>query len=234
MADMKRVYTKVDIEPVAEGFAVTLDGRPVRTPAGGSLATPNRALAEAVAAEWQAQEDEIRPDTMPLTRLAGTAIDQVAGRRAQVVAEIAAYGTTDLLCHRADMPAELVARQNAAWQPLLDWLAERYGARLGVTRGVLPCEHPEDALVILGDAVAEYDDIALTGLHALTAACGSLVLALAFAEGRIDDDDAWRLSRIDEAFQIEKWGEDAEAAQASDRLHDDVRAAARFLVLGRA
>lgn len=230
---MKRVYTSVEVVADEASFAVTLDSRPARTPAGRSLSIPNSALAEAVAAEWQAQVDEIRPDAMPLTRLAGAAIDLVTGRRAQVVAEIAAYAASDLLCHRADAPAELVARQDAAWQPLIDWLAERYGARLGITRGVLPCEQPKEALAILGDAVAEYDDIALTGLHALTNACGSLVLALAVADGRIDDETAWRLSRIDEAFQAETWGEVAEAAQAGVRLHNDVRAAARFFALSR-
>lgn len=231
---MKRVYTEVDIEPVAGGFTVTLDGRPARTPAGSSLVAPNRALAEAVAAEWQAQEDEIRPDAMPLSRLSATVIDRVAGRRDQVIAEIATYAATDLLCHRADAPAELVARQNAAWQPLLDWLAECFGVGIEMTGGVMPVDQPADALAILGDTIAAYDDVALAGLYALTSACGSVVLALAVAEGRIDGETAWRLSRVDESFQIEKWGEDAEAAQAHARLRDDMLAAAKFLALGRA
>lgn len=234
MAAMKRVYTKVDIEPVAKGFAVTLDGRQARTPAGGSLVAPTRVLAEAVAAEWQAQEDEIRPHAMPLTRLAATVVDRVAGRREQVIAEITAYAATDLLCHRADAPAELVARQHAAWQPLLDWLAGRFGAHLEVIGGVVPADQPAAAIAALGDAIADYDDVVLTGVHALTAACGSLVLALAVAERRIDGEAAWHLSRIDESFQIEQWGEDAEAAQAHARLRNDVIAAARFLALGRA
>ena len=209
---MKRVYKKAERAPVEGGYAVMLDGRAARTPAKRPLILPTAALAEAVAAEWDAQGDEVRPEAMPLTRLAATAIDHVSGRREAVVDEISAYATTDLVCHRADAPADLVAHQRASWQPLLDWVEARYGARLEVTSGVMPLAQPDGALDALRAAAAGYDDFALAALRAIAAVCGSLVIALALAEDRIDAETAWRLSQIDESHQIERWGEDSEAA----------------------
>ncbi len=227
-----RIYKRVAVAANDAGHGVMLDGRPARTPAKRPLVLPNTALAEAVAAEWEAQDREVRPETMPLTRLAAAAID-MAGRRAQVADEVGAYAATDLVCHRSDHPADLMARQREAGQPLLDWVAARYGARLAVTTGVMPSAQPDAALDALRAAVAEFDNVALAALHALTAALGSLVIALALAEGRIDADEAWRASQIDERFQAERWGEDAEAAGRRARLRDDVSAAARFLALAR-
>ncbi len=229
-----RVYKQVAVAAAANdtGHGVMLDGRPARTPAKRPLVLPSAALAEAVAAEWEAQGPEARPETMPLTRLAAAAID-MAGRRAQVADEVSAYAATDMVCHRSDHPADLMARQREAWQPLLDWVEARYGARLAVTTGVMPSAQPDAALDALRAAVADYDDVALAALHALTASFGSLVIALALAEGRVDADEAWRASQIDESFQAERWGEDTEAAGRRARLRDDVSAAARFLALAR-
>ena len=231
---MKRFYREAGVGDAAGGHAIELDGRPVKTPARRPLVLPTAAAAEAVAAEWAAQGDAVDPTTMPLTRLATTAIDRVADNRERVIGEIAAYAGADLLCHRTTEPPELAARQAEGWQPLLDWLAERHGARLAVTEGITAAEQPEAAVDTLKQAVDGYGDVALAALHTVTAACGSLVIALALADGRIDGAQAWRLSRIDEDFQIERWGKDAEAAEAAKILRADIEAAARFLLLSAA
>ncbi|HLY54043.1 MAG TPA: ATP12 family protein [Stellaceae bacterium] len=228
---MKRFYRTVAVEPVGDSFGVTLDGKSVRTPARKPLAVRQAALAEAIAAEWDAQGERIRPDTMPLTRLANTAIDRVAEMAASVAAETAKYGETDLLCYRADGPPELAARQAAVWQPLLDWASLRFDAPLLVTAGVLPVEQPPDSRRALANAVAALDPLVLAAVADLTRSCGSLVLALALAEGRIDAETAIEAAFLDETHQTERWGEDAEALDRRRRLEAEIRAAARFLAL---
>jgi len=219
--------------PVETGFAVALDAKPIRTPAKERLVLPSRALAEAVAAEWHEQADKVRPDTMPLMRLASIALDIVAKRREGVVAEVAKYAETDLVCYRApDQPA-LAARQQAAWQKLLDWVTLRFDAPLAVTAGIVPLPQSADALHAMRRAVAAYDLLTLTALHAATTACGSLVIALALVEGEIDAEEAFAASQLDETFQIEQWGEDAIQTSRRAALKRDILAAARFLDLAR-
>ena len=230
---MKRVYQDVAVVAGEGGFGVTLDGRPVRTPGRKPLGVASRALAEAIAAEWRAQGDKVEPATMPLTRLASTALDLVPERRPAIVGEVAGYAATDLVCYRAEAPAALVARQHAAWQPLLDWAAERFGAALAVTAGVLPQAQPGAALDALRRAVEAQDDLSLVALRAATAAAGSLVIALALLEGRIDAAEAFDISQLDETFQIERWGEDAEATRRRAALRDDLAQAAAFHRLHR-
>jgi len=205
--------------------------RPVERPARRELTVPSRDLAEAIAAEWDAQETDIRPHTMPLTRLAATALDHTAARRDTIVNEIANYAGTDLVCYRAEQPPALAARQEAAWQPLIDWAAGRYDAGLAVTAGILPTPQSPASLKAFAATVASFDDFRLTALQAATAACGSLVIALALAEGRLDADAAFAASQIDETFQVEAWGEDAEAMKRRALLADDIKAAERFLQL---
>jgi chaperone required for assembly of F1-ATPase len=231
---MKRFYRTVAAAPGAGGHAILLDGKPVRTPDKAPLALPTAALAERVAAEWAAQEKDIQPETMPLTQLANTAIDRLPARREAVVAEIAGYAGTDLVCYRADRPVELAARQAAAWQPLLDWLEARHAARLAVVDGLLPAAQPDAAIAAVQAAVAAHDDFALAALHLATGAAGSVVIALALAEGEIDPEAAFAAAHVDELFQVERWGEDAEAAGRRDRILADLRAAADFIVLCRA
>jgi chaperone required for assembly of F1-ATPase len=228
---MKRVYKEVTTRPAVAGWGVVLDGRPMRTPGKNELVAPTEKLAAAIAAEWDAQQDEIRPATMPLTRLAATAIDRTAVQRRRVIDEIAGYGGTDLVCYRADHPPALAARQQAVWQPLLDWAALRYDAALAVTCGVIPTRQSPAALKAFATAVTAHDDFRLTALHALTTACGSLVIALATMEGRLDAAEAFAASQLDEAFQIEQWGEDAEAAARREALAVDIAAAAWFIEL---
>jgi chaperone required for assembly of F1-ATPase len=230
---MRRVYKSVETRPAADGWGVALDGRPLRTPARRELSVPSEPLAAAIAAEWDAQATDIRPETMPLTRLAATAIDRTAMQRAATVAEIANYVATDLVCYRAEHPAALAARQDAAWQPLLDWAAGRYDAGLAVTVGVVPAAQSPVSLKTYAGIVAALDDFRLTAVQAATAACGSLIIALALVEGCIDAASAFAASQLDESFQIEAWGEDPEAARRRRALAADIAAAARFLELLR-
>lgn len=228
---MKRIYDQAGVAARDGGFAVTLDGRVVMTPAKSALVLPNEAVATAVADEWQVQGDEIKPDTMPLMRLACSAIDRVAIVRDQVVDEVAAYAATDLLCYRAERPAALAARQHAVWQPLLDWAAAEFGAPLQVTDGLTPLRQSDAALAAYRAPVEAVDVLMLTGLHAATSACGSLVLGLALRRRRIDAEGAFAASQLDETYQIEKWGEDAEAVARLAVIRADIAAAGRLLRL---
>jgi chaperone required for assembly of F1-ATPase len=192
---------------------------------------PTPALAQAIAAEWQAQTGTVNPAAMPMTRMANSAIDKVAPQFAAVVAEVARFGGTDLLCYRATGPAELVARQAAGWDPWLDWSARALNARLTVTRGIVPVVQPDDSLHSLTAIVAALTPFALTALHDLVAISGSLVLGLAVRAGKLSADQAFRLSRIDEDWQAEHWGEDAEAARAEALRCQAMGDAGRFLAL---
>lgn len=228
---MKRVYKAVSTRATGNEWGVSLDGRPLRTPAKRELLVPSEALAAAIAAEWDAQNPDIRPQTMPLTRLAATAIDHTATERDKIVAEVANYAGTDLLCYRADHPPALAARQETVWQPLLDWAAGRYDAGLAVTVGIVPMAQSAASLKVYAGVVGTFDNFRLTALHAATGACGSLVIALALHEGRLDAAAAFAASQLDETFQIEAWGEDAEAARRRAALAADIDATAKFLEL---
>ena len=228
---MKRFYKEVTVAPAADGFDIRLDGRPVRTPAKAAMILPGAALADAVAAEWREQGEDIRPATMPLTALVSTTLDLTRNQREAVVAQLAAYAGTDLVCYRVAHPAELAAREARVWQPLLDWAALRYDAVLKVVTGIMPESQPEGACRALAAAVAAHDDWRLTALQVTVSACGSLVIGLALVEGRIDAAAAFEASQLHESFQIERWGEDPEAAKRRAALKDDIDGAARFLRL---
>jgi chaperone required for assembly of F1-ATPase len=230
---VKRIYHRAEPVPTAAGHGVALDGRLVKTPGSRDLVVPSPALAAAISSEWEAQHGEIRRESMPLTRLAGVTIDRDAAQREAVVRQVADYAGTDLVCYRAAHPPALAARQQAVWQPLLDWAVERYAAPLTVTSGVIPSSQPAASLAAFTAAVAAYEDFALTALHAATAACGSLVIALALLEGRLDAAEAFAASQLDESFQIESWGEDKEQRERRVALSADIAAAARFVLLLR-
>ena len=203
----------------------------MRTPAGRPLAVSGAALANAVAEEWAAQGETIDRETMPLTRLVCTALDLVPERRADIVAEIAAYAETDLVCYRTDAPPALARRQAAAWEPLVTWAAERYGARLAVTSSITPVAQAPEALEALRNAVATEDDFALAGLSMATRAFGSLVIALAMRDGRLDAEAAADASLVDERYQLERWGDDAELAARCARVARDAADAERLFRL---
>lgn len=230
---MKRFFKTATVGETAGGYTVLLDGKPMRTPAKAPLAVHSKKLAEAIAAEWQAQGETIKPAALPLTRLAGTAIDLVAQRREAVVGEIAKYAATDLVCYRADAPSELATRQHRAWQLHLDWAGTRY-APLTVTAGISPVTQAPESLAAYHRAVAAYDDMTLTALHLATTTLGSLVLALAVIEARITAEEAFAAAELDQSFQIERWGEDAEAMARRAAVRDDIGIAARFVALHRA
>ncbi len=229
----KRFYKTAEAATTPEGFSVTLDGRPVKTPMGSPLILATEDLAAAVAGEWLAQEETIKPHTMPMTQLAATALDRVGPRREAVIEQAVSYASTDLVCYRADMPPGLIERQEAGWQPLLDWVFEVCEARLEVTSGVIPLKQPAAALDNLRAVVAGFADPELTALVSAMQASGSLVIALALVRGRVDADTAFELSQLDESYQMERWGDDEEAADRRRRLREDIRSAAAFLALAR-
>jgi chaperone required for assembly of F1-ATPase len=227
----KRFYKEVTVAEDAGGFALRLDGKPVKTPAGHALRAPTRALAEAIAGEWRAQGDRIAPDTMPLTKSLNTALDRVAIHRAEIIDDLAKYAASDLLCYRADSPAELMMRQREAWDPWLAWAFERHGAHLKATLGMSHISQPDDALARLRAAIAAHDDHRLVALHAAVTITGSAVLGLAFASGALTAEEAMRATQIDEDYQAELWGRDIEAERVRARRLAELKAAEAYLAL---
>jgi chaperone required for assembly of F1-ATPase len=228
---MKRFYKEAAAVPAAGGVAIELDGRPVKTPARGALAVPTEELADAIAAEWNGQSEQIDPRSMPLTGLANAAIDRVAPDPAAFAAILARYGESDLLCYRADGPRPLVERQAEHWDPLLAWARQRYDIDFEVVKGVM--HRPQAALTVerLGRAVAARDPFRLAALSPLVTVSGSLVIALALAEGAIGLEQAWGAAQLDEAWQAEQWGADPLAEAALAERRQDFEAAYRFLTL---
>lgn len=234
----KGVFTSVSVAPVAPsdsgtgGFEVRLDARPLRTPQGGSFVLPSAMLAEAIADEWRATAPHPpRPDSMPLTRIAGTVLDRLSRQRETIEAQLVSYAETELLCHRAEAPAALVERQNRLWQPLLDWVAIRHDAMLQVTTGVVALQQPERSLAALRGAIAGMNPWRLAAISVAVAASGSLVIGLALSDSRIDAQAAFEAAELDATWQIERWGEDKEAADRREVVRADLELAKRFLDL---
>jgi chaperone required for assembly of F1-ATPase len=230
---VKRFYRDVTVDQAPEGFRFLLDGRPVRTPARQALWLPTYALAEAVAAEWRAQDDEMQPATMPLTRLVNTVLDGIRATREEVISAILRFGENDLLSYRAEAPEALVVRQRQ-WDGYLDWIADRHGARLAVTSGIQHVTQSPETLAALRRAVAALSDFDLAALHVLASVTGSLVLGLAVLDGRLTSEEAFALSRLDEAYQAEQWGSDREAEQRAGHLAAEMHHAAQLVRLARA
>lgn len=229
----RRFYDAATIAPAEGGWCILLDGKLLRSPAKRSFALPTEALAAAIAEEWQAQGEKIDPRSMPLMQLAATAIDRVADARDAVVEETAGYGGSDLVCYRAAEPLALVRQEEALWQPLIAWLAERYDIALNVTTGIVSVEQPPHALATLRRVLEACDLFALTALAAMTGSAGSLVIALAVVEGRLSADEAADATLLDELFQAEKWGSDPEAERRRAAIRADLAAAVRFHRLSR-
>lgn len=205
---MKRFFTTATVAAQNGLFHVQLDGRAVRTPARNLLAVPARKLAEALVAEWNSQGEEVDRAAMPLNRMAGTAIDGLAGKRDETAQAVADYAATDMVCYWADHPQVLVEQQQATWRPLIDWVADRFGAQLLVSSGVLPIRQDDTALALLLQSVRELDDFRLVALSVATGASGSLVIGLALVAGRLDAQSAFDAAQLDETFQISEWGAD--------------------------
>jgi chaperone required for assembly of F1-ATPase len=228
----KRFYKDVTIKDEDGGGAsLLLDAKPVRTPAKALLALPTRALAEAMADEWLAQGERIDPLTMPLTKLANSAIDGVKGREQAVIDDIAKYAASDLVCYRAEGPKALVASQSKHWDPIIAWSKAALDAPLTLTEGVVHVAQPESSLDRIRRALEGLDAFSLAALHVMTSLTGSALLALAVLRGKLTAEEAWQAAHVDEDFQISQWGEDAEAAHRRANRKRDFDAAAKVLKL---
>jgi chaperone required for assembly of F1-ATPase len=227
----RRFYREAKVADVEGGFGVALDGRPLRTPGKALLGMPVRAVAQAVADEWQSQGEHIDPLAMPLTRLVNVVIDQVRSERVEIVQQIVAYGGTDLLYYRADSPEGLVALQSQHWDPVLAWAEKAYGLTTILAEGVMYVDQPDDNAGILRDLCGPLDDYRLGALIAMTNLTGSALLAFAVHFGVIDPEAAWTAAHVDEDWQISQWGEDAEAAARREQRRQEHAAAARLLKL---
>ncbi|GLK57808.1 chaperone required for assembly of F1-ATPase [Methylopila capsulata] len=229
----KRFYKAAEAVEREGLWAIALDGKTTRTPGRTPLAFADRALAEEVAAEWAAQGATIDPATMPLTRLANAAIDGVAGEREAVAAEIVKYAGSDLVCYRADAPDRLVARQSAQWDPVLAFARDELGARFVLAEGVMFVEQSAEALEAVDRAVPRDDVFVLAGLSVVTTLTGSALIALAVHRGRLSVDDAWAAAHVDEDWNVELWGSDAEALARRAARRRDMDAAVRMARGGR-
>ena len=227
----KRFYETVSVVPAEEGlFAVHLDGRPVRTPARALLALPTEKAAGLVAEEFEAQHEVIDPVAMPVMRLVNTALDGVANDPQAVLEDILRFAATDMLCYRADTPQGLVDRQNAHWDPVLDWARSALGARFNLAEGVIHVEQPRESIAVLGAHLARRTEpLRLASLHLMTSLTGSALLALAADFGELDAQAVWAAAHVDEDWQIEQWGQDAEAVARRNARHRDFLAAVALL-----
>ncbi len=227
----KRFYQDVATADEGAEVALLLDGKPVRTPGKAPVRLPTRALAEAIAEEWRAQGERIDPLTMPLTRLANSAIDGVVGREQAVIDDIVAHAAADLVCYRAAGPGGLVKAQQTHWDPVLAWAKTALGAPLFLAEGVAHVAQPKASLARLRAALLGRDAFGLAALHVMTGLTGSALLALAVAQGRLTPEAAWEAAHVDEDWQIGQWGEDAEAAERRKNRWRDFAGAARALAL---
>ena len=229
----RRFWKAADVRPQGDGWEVVLDDRPLRTPGKLPLILPTEALARAIAAEWDAQTDVIDPNRMPLTRAANSAVEKVTPQFHDVTSMLGDYGGTDLLSYRASEPEALTRMQAVGWDPLIDWAATELRAPLRITHGVIPVPQDPAVLLKLQAEIASLDAFALTALHDLVTLPGSLILGLAVLRGRLDAETAWKLARIDEEFQADRWGRDEDADLAAQGRLEAMRNAERFYRLSR-
>lgn len=228
---MKRFWKDVSVTRDEAGWGVSLDGRPVRTPARAMLAVPTERLANVIADEWRGVGETIDPRAMPLTGLANAAIDRVSPERQAFAAGLAKYAQADLACYRAEGPRGLVERQEQSWDELLGWARRRYDVDFRVTNGLMHVAQPEATVDRLAHAVASLEPFRLAGLSPLVTVGGSLIAALAVLEKALSAERAWDAVSIDERWQLEQWGTDADAEKALENRRGDFFAAARFLDL---
>ena len=228
---MKRFWKDVSVDPNGEVWGIKLDGRPVKTPARQQLTVPTPALAEAIAHEWREVGETIYLRAMPLTGLANAAIDRVAPDRQAFAQGLARYAEADLACYRAEGPRALVERQEAHWDKLLSWARRRYDVDFAITSGLMHVSQPPATVERLSHAIAALDSFRLAGLSPLVTVGGSLIAALAVLEKAIAPEEAWEAVSVDERWQLDQWGADAEAEAALENRRRDFLAAARFLDL---
>lgn len=224
----KRFWKEATISEVEGGYRIELDGRPVRTPAKALMVVPTKAMAEAIAAEWDAQTEEVKPESMPITRSANAALDKVSVQFDEVADMLSAYGGSDLLCYRADSPVELTKRQSEEWDPILEWAEGRFGTRLICGFGVMPVTQSDENLRVLREHVGTLSPFEIAAFHDLVGISGSLILALAVTEGYLTAQDAWLKSRVDELWQEEQWGQDDEATELAMHKQGEFLMASRI------
>ena len=227
----KRFYKDVAIKDEEGRAAVLLDGRPVRTPGKAPLSVPSKKLAEAIAEEWRVQGDHIDPRTMPLTKLANSAIDGIEGHTEAVVDDIVSHAAADLLCYRAGGPKGLLAEQAQHWDPVIAWARDVLNAPLTLADGIVHAPQADASMAEIRKRLGEFDAFSLAALHVMTSLTGSALLALAVALKRLTPDEAWAAAHVDEDWQVGKWGEDAEAKERREARRRDFDAAARTLAL---
>ena len=233
MVALKRFWTQAEARQADDGWEVALDGRPLRTPKRAHLLLPTEALALAIASEWDAVKDEVKPGAVPLTGLANAAVDIVAEDRAAFAASLALYAAADLTCYRADGPPSLVALQAASWEPVLKAREARHGLLFQRTAGVMHVEQPAQTVEAVQALLAARSAFELAALQPMVTIGGSVVLALAHLDGVLDWESAFTASALDEDWQAEHWGADAEAEKARVLRRAEFEAAARFLALSR-
>lgn len=226
----KRFYRKVDVADAEDGCRVTLDGRPIRAPSGRIVTVPSREFAQAISAEWQAQQESIDPLTMPMTRFANSVVESVVDRVELVADDIAKYLGSDLLLYRASHPEALVARESQHWDPVLAWAANTLGAHFSLAEGIVHVRQPTTAIEAARAALPD-NPWSIAALHVVTTLTGSGLLALALHHGALDADQVWAAAHVDEDFNTERWGMDAEAARRRAAHAVDFYAAARILKL---
>jgi len=229
----KRFYDKAHYEPRDGVFCLLLDGKPALTPAKNAFEVPSEALAKAIAAEWEQQSEQIDPSTMPLTKLANSALDHVKDRRQEVIDDIVKYAGSDLICYMVEDPQELMMKQMASWGPVLDWLRQGLGANFEVAYGVNHVAQSEQSLGQVRLVLQDLDAFSLTSLHTMTALMGSTLLMLAHIAGMYDVTSIWQSAHIDEDWQMSKWGKDAEALARREQRWQEMQSASRFLDLLR-
>jgi chaperone required for assembly of F1-ATPase len=226
----KRFYKEAKTGAFEGGFAVLLDGKPVKSPSGKPLLLPALEAASLAAAEYEAQIGEINPSTMPVTRLANTAVDGVAEQVVEVLADIRLYASSDLVCYRSEGPEALAELQSLAWDPYLEWAKSALGARFFLAQGVMPVEQPSAALDCVGKALEKYGGpFKAACLHSMTTLTGSALVALAVAEGRVTAEQGWRDAHVDEDWTISQWGADEEATVRRAYRWLEMKAAADLL-----
>lgn len=230
MTARRRFYKDVS---VTDDLAIALDGRPVKTPLKAPLELPTRALADAVAAEWAGQGEEIKPATMYLTKLANTAIDRVGVHREAIESEVLDYANSDLVCYRTDRPPDLVALQLRNWNPIVDWARTDLDAPFEVTSGITHLPQPEAALSAFSMALKSLSDFELSAFYTIMTLTGSAIISMMLARRAITPEKAWTAAHVDEDYQIEHWGQDDEARDRRVARHTEFTACCRFMELAR-
>jgi chaperone required for assembly of F1-ATPase len=222
----RRFYKKAEAGALGNAFAVLLDGKVAKTPGRKPLAVPQRPLAEALAAEWEAQGQRLEPASMPLTRIVNAAIDRVTGEMAAVRADVVKYAGTDLICYRSEGPQSLVDAQEAAWSPIIAWARQALGARFILAAGIVHVKQDASALTAIDHVLRPLDALSLAALHTVTTLTGSAVIALALQRGQLSVEEAWAAAHVDEDWQMAQWGGDTAAlARRAFRWREMVAAA---------